>query len=82
MVPDARDCINGGTFPDNPLDDWGVVSSTKYKNLAILKASVEARANLVRGNLKSAQRILMHPGSIFVQELAPYDNISCDFKPL
>ena len=56
MVIDARGRINSGAYPDNPLDDR--VSLFEHKTLASLKASVEARANLVRRVIsKSVQRI-------------------------
>ena len=59
MVVDARGRVNGETFPDNPLDDR--VSLFEHKTLASLMVTVEARANLVRSDLKSVQRILMLP---------------------
>ena len=93
MVIDARGRINGETFPDNPLDDR--VSLFEHKTLASLKVTVEARANLVRSDLKKRAEDLdaRHPGSTFVQELAsygkyfvlvsgPFANLSSDFNPL
>ena len=93
MVIDARGRINGETFPDNPLDDR--VSLFEHKTLASLMVTVEARANLVRSDLKKRAEDLdaRHPGSTFVQELAsygkyfvlvsgPFANLSSDFNPL
>ena len=93
MVVDARGRVNGETFPDNPLDDR--VSLFEHKTLASLKVTVEARANLVRSDLKKRAEDLdaRHPGSTFVQELAsygryfvlvsgPFANLSSDFNPL
>ena len=93
MVIDARGRVNGETFPDNSLDDR--VSLFEHKTLACLKVTVEARANLVRNDLKKRAEDLdaRHPGSTFVQELAsygkyfvlvsgPFANLSRDFNPL
>ena len=75
MVIDARGRVNGETFPDNPLDDR--VSLFEHKTLASLKVTVEARANLVRSDLKKRAEDLdaRHPGSTFVQELASYPGL-------
>lgn len=94
MVIDARGRINSGAYPDNPLLD-DRVSLFEHKTLASLKVSVEARANLVRSDLKKRAEDLdaRHPGSTFAQELAsygkyfvlisgPFANLSSDFKPL
>ena len=71
------------------------MSLFEHKTLASLKVSVEARANLVRSDLKKRAEDLdaRHPGSTFAQELAsygkyfvlisgPFANLSSDFKPL
>ena len=71
------------------------MSLFEHKTLASLKVSVEARANLVRSDLKKRAEDLdaRHPGSTFAQELAsygkyfvlisgPFVNLSNDFKPL
>ena len=67
----------------------------EHKTLASLKVTVEARANLVRSDLKKRAEDLdaRHPGSTVVQELAshgkyfvlvsgPFANLSSDFNPL
>ena len=71
------------------------VNHYEHKTLASLKVTVEARANLVRSDLKKRAEDLdaRHPGSTFVQELAfygkyfvlvsgPFANLSRDFNPL
>ena len=71
------------------------MSLFEHKTLASLKVTVEARANLVRSDLKKRAEDLdaRHPGSTFVQELAsygkyfvlvsgPFANLSSDFNPL
>jgi len=70
MVIDARGRINGGTFPDNPLDDR--VSLIEHKTLASMKVTVESRAHTVQRDLKKRAEDLdsRHPGSTFAQELA------------
>ena len=50
IVIDARGRINGGTFPDNPLDDR--VSLIEHKTLASMKVTVESRAHTVQRDLK------------------------------
>ena len=50
MVIDARERINGGTFPDNPLDDR--VSLIEHKALASMKVTAESRAHTVQRDLK------------------------------
>ena len=63
--------------------------------MASLKVTVEARANLVRSDLKKRAEDLdaRYPGYTFVQELSsygkylvlvsgPFANLSCDFNPL
>ena len=93
MVIDARGRINGGTFPDNPLDDR--VSLIEHKTLASMKVTVESRAHTVQRDLKKRAEDLdsRHPGSTFAQELAsygkyfvlvsgPFANLSSDFNPL
>ena len=93
MVIDARGRINGGTFPDNPLDDR--VSLIEHKTLASMKVTVESRAHTVQRDLKKRAEDLdsRHPGSTFSQELAsygkyfvlisgPFANLSSDFNPL
>ncbi len=72
MVIDARGRINGGIFPDNPLDDR--VSLIEHKTLASMKVTVESRAHTVQRDLKKRAEDLdsRHPGSTFAQELASY----------
>ena len=51
-----RDQINGGIFPDNPVDDR--MSLFEHKALVSMEVTVETRVDLVRSDLKSVQRIL------------------------
>ena len=57
MILGARGRINGGIFPDNPLDDR--VSLFEHKTLASLKVTVESRAKAVQSYLKKRVEDLM-----------------------